>query len=143
MAQDTSAGFRFRFRMNGGKPTVQDLTVADAALAKGDMVNLESGEVDLAVTTDTALVGVVLETKSGMTTSTDTIPVIVDEDAVYGVYDANARVKGATLDLSGATGAQTVAASNNKEFVVYADSTADEETLVRFNVGKHIGNVAL
>ena len=140
---DTSAGFRPRYRLNGGTFTLQTLTMKDTeTLTKGDMVNLESGEIDLAVTSDTALVGVCLETGAG-TDSTTTKVCIVDADAVYGVYDANARVKGATLDISGATGAQTVAASSNKEFVVVEASTASEETLVRFNVGKHIGNVAL
>lgn len=140
---DTSAGFRFRFRECGAPPTIQEIPVADESFVKGDMVNLESGEVDLAASTNTALVGVVLETKSGMTTSTDTIHVIVDEDAVYGVYDASARVLGATLDISGTSGAQTVTTSSQKEFVVYAASAADEETLVRFNIGKHYRNVAL
>jgi len=140
---DTSAGFRFRYRLNGGEPTIQTLTIKDTeVLTKGDMVNLETGEIDLGATADTALVGVVLETKSG-TDSTTTYKVVVDSDAVYGVYDANARVKGATLDLSGATGAQTVATSSNKEFVVVEASTASEETLVRFNIGKHVDNVAL
>ena len=130
---DTSAGFRFRYRLCGAPPTIQYLTCADdETLSKGD----------LGVTTDTALLGVILETKAG-TDSTTVYGVIVDSDAVYGVYDANARVKGATLDLSGATGAQTVGASSNKEFVVVEASTASEETLVRFNVGKHVGNVAL
>jgi hypothetical protein len=105
------------------------------------MANLESGEVDLGATGDTALLGIIMETGAG-TDSTTRVKVIVDSDAVYGVYDANARLKGATLDLSGATGAQTVAASSNKEFVVYAESTAAEETLVKFNVGKHVDNVA-
>ncbi len=140
---DTSAGFRYRYRLNGGPPTIQTLTYKDTeTLTKGDMVNLESGEIDLAATADTALLGIVLQTAAG-TDSTTTAEVIVDADAVYGVYDANARVKGATLDISGATGAQTVAASSNKEFVVVEASTATEETLVRFNVGKHVGNVAL
>lgn len=140
---DTSAGFRFRYRESRQPPTIQTLTMATTeTLTKGDMVNLESGLVDLAVTTDTALIGIVLETKSG-TASTTTIDCITDEDAVYGVYDANARLKGATLDLSGATGAQTVGASVNKEFVVVEASTASEETLVRFNIGKHVDNVAL
>lgn len=139
---DTSAGFRYRYRMNGGEPTIQKLTIKDTeTLTKGDMVNLETGEIDLGATGDTALLGIVLETKAG-TDSTTTYDVIVDADAVYGVYDANARVKGATLDLSGATGAQTVAASSNKEFVVVEASTASEETLVRFNIGKHADNVA-
>lgn len=139
---DTSAGFRFRYRMCGQPPTVQTLTFKDTeTLTKGDMVNLESGEVDLGATADTNLLGIALQTKSG-TDSTTTIECIVDADAVYGVYDASARVKGATLDLSGATGAQTVGASSNKEFVVVEASAATEETLVRFNIGKHHDNVA-
>ena len=140
---DTSAGFRFYCRMCGQPPTVQDLTIKDTeTLTKGDMVNLESGEIDLAATGDTNLLGIVLETASG-TDSTTKFRVIVDGDAIYRVYDANARSKGDTLDISGATGAQTVASSSNKEFVVYADSTASQDTLVRFNVGKHHENVAL
>lgn len=135
-------GFHFAYRLSGDVPTIQDIVVADAAFVKGDMVNLESGQADLGVTTDTNFLGAVQETKSGMTTGTDTIKVIVDADAVYAVYDANARVKGATLDISGATGAQTVAATSNKEFVVVADSASDEPTYVRFNVGKHHDNVA-
>jgi hypothetical protein len=140
---DTSAGFRFRYRECGKPPTIQKLTFKDTeTLTKGDMVNLETGEVDLAATADTALLGIAMETKAG-TDSTTTIDCIVDEDAVYGVYDANARVKGATLDIAGTTGAQTVATSSNKEFVVVEASTATEETLVRFNIGKHVDNVAL
>lgn len=139
---DTSAGFRFRYRMNGDVPTIQYLTFKDTeTLTKGDIANLESGEIDLAATGDTNLLGAVIETKAG-TDSTTTIGVIVDDDAVYGVYDANARVKGATLDISGATGAQTVATSSNKEFVVVEASAATEETLVRINVGKHHDNKA-
>lgn len=134
-------GFSFRYRTSGGAPTIQQIVMADASFTKGDVVNLESGQADLAVTTDTNLLGAVQETKAG-TAGTTKIEVIVDPDAVYGVTDANARVKGATLDLAGATGAQSVAASTNKEFVVVADSTATEETLVRFNVGKHHDNKA-
>ena len=140
---DTTVGFKFRFRISGGPEHYQQLLFSTTeTLTKGDMVNLESGEVDLGATADTALLGIVNETKAG-TASTTYIEVLVDGDAVYGVYDANARLKGATLDLSGATGAQTVGASSNKEFVVYAPSTAAEETLVRFNIGKHHENLAL
>lgn len=135
-------GFHFAYRMCGAPPTVQEIVAADTAYVKGDMVNLESGQADLGVTTDANFLGAVQKTYSGLTAGTSTIEVIVDADAVYAVYDANARVKGATLDLSGATGAQTVAASSNKEFVVVADSAADEPTYVRFNVGKHHDNVA-
>lgn len=136
------AGFTFRFRESGGAPTILDLLFKDTeTLTKGDMVNLETGEVDLAATADANLLGVVLETKAG-TDSTTRIKVIVDEDAVYGVTDNNARLLGATLDITGATGAQTVAASSNKEFVVARESSATEETLVKFNTGKHAFNKA-
>lgn len=139
---DASAGFRFRGRISGGQPTIMDLLYKDTeTLTKGDMVNLESGEIDLGATGDTNFLGVVMETQAG-TDSTTRARVIVDDDAIYGVYDANARLKGATLDIAGATGAQTVATSSNKEFVVYAESTATEETLVVFNVGKHHNNKA-
>jgi hypothetical protein len=136
------AGFRFAFRISGGGPTVQRLIFKDTeTLTRGDILNLETGEVDLGATADTALLGVAIETVAG-TDSTTSIGVITDSDAVYEVTDANAREKGATLDLSGATGAQTVATSSNKEFVVYAKSTATQPTLVKFNVGKHVDLLA-
>lgn len=136
------AGFTFRYRLSGGAPTIQVLKAKDTeTLTKGDLLNLETGEVDLAATADTNLLGVCLDT-AARTDSTTDVYVITDADAVYAVSDANARVKGATLDISGATGAQGVAASSNKEFVVVAPSTATEETLVRVNVGKHHDNKA-
>lgn len=139
---DTSLGFRYRGRLSGGPPTIQDILAADTATYyKGDVVNLESGEADPAVTTDTNIAGVVLETIA-CTDSTTYVKVITDGDAIYGVYDANARVKGATLDIAGSAGAYTIGASSNKELVVVAASDADKETLVRFNVGKHHENKA-
>lgn len=136
------AGFHFRYRLSGGAPTIQELLFKDTeTLTKGDIVNLESGELDLGATADANLVGAVQQTVAG-TDSTTRIEVITDADAVYGVVDANARLVGATLDLAGATGAQSVATSSNKEFVVVAESSATEETLVRFNVGKHYANKA-
>jgi hypothetical protein len=136
------AGFTFRYRLSGGAPTVQVLKAKDTeTLTKGDLLNLETGEVDLAATADANLLGVCLDT-AARTDSTTDVYVITDADAVYGVTDANARVLGATLDISGATGAQAVAASSNKEFVVVAPSTATEETLVRVNIGKHHANKA-
>jgi len=139
---DTSAGFRYRGRVSGAMPTIQDILCKDTeTLTKGDLANLESGEIDLAAAADTNLLGIILETAAG-TDSTTRFKVIVDVDAIYGVYDAVARLKGATLDIAGATGAQTVAASSGKEFVVYAESTATEETLVVINVGKHHNNKA-
>ena len=136
------AGFHFRYRLCGAPPTIEDLTFKDTeTLSKGDLANLESGEIDLAATADTNLLGVILETQAG-TTAVTKAKVVTDADAVYGVTDANARVKGATLDLSGSTGAQGVTTSSNKEFVVVAASSATEETLVRINVGKHHNNKA-
>lgn len=131
------AGFRFRFREGGGAPTVFALFAKDTeTLTKGDMVNLESGEIDLGATADTNLLGVLQETKAGVD-STTKHEVVVDEDAVYGVTDANARAVGDTLDLRGATGAQGVTASSNREFVVVRASSATEETLVRINQDAH------
>ena len=139
---DTSKGFRFKYRFGGGQPTIQAIVFKDTeTLSKGDMVNLETGQLDLGATADTNFLGAAVETKAG-TTGVTLLNVYVDDDAVYEVYDANARLRGATLDLAGATGAQTVAASSNKEFVVVATCTAAEPTLVRFNVGKHVDNKA-
>lgn len=139
---DTSLGFRYRGRQSGGEPTIQDILYKDTeTLSKGDLVNLESGEIDLAATGDTNIIGLVMETQAG-TDSTTRAKVIIDPDIILGVYDANARLKGATLDIAGATGAQTVATSSNKEFVVWAESTATEETLLVINIGKHHHNKA-
>jgi hypothetical protein len=136
------AGFKFRFRLSGAVPSRFELPFKDTeTLHKGDLVNLEAGEVDLFASEDTNGLGVVLETKAGVD-STTKIVCIGDADAVYGVVDNNARKKGDTLDITGATGAQGVAASEHKEFVVVAPSSATEETLVRFNVGKHCDNKA-
>ncbi len=135
---DTSAGFRPMYRLSGGPTTVQTHTFKDdETLYKGDLVNLESGEIDLAATDDSALLGVVLKTTTG-TDSTTTVEVIVDDDMVYGVYDANARAAGVALDISGSAGAQTVASpGTNADLIVVAPSTADELTLVRINPAEH------
>ena len=138
---DTNLGFRWRGTRSGAPMTWQEFTFKDTeTLHKGDIANLESGEVDLGATNDTGFVGMVLETKAG-TDSTTTIQVTTNVDAIFGVYDANARKIGDTLDLSGATGAQTVAASSNVDFVVVANSAADEETLVSFAPGEHVTNL--
>jgi hypothetical protein len=140
---DTSAGFRYRERLCGQPPTIQTHTFKDSeTLTKGDLLNLESGEVDLAATDDKLLLGVALETKVGVDSTTN-IAVIVDEDAIYGVYDASARVKGAHLDLAGATGAMTVAADSNHDLMVFANSSAAEETLVMISHGAHVNNVTV
>lgn len=129
--------FEFAYRLSGAEPTIQDLVFKDTeTLTKGDLVNLETGQIDLAATNDAGLVGVALETKAG-TTAVTKLKCITDADAVYRVTDANARVIGATLDISGSTGAQTVASSSNKDLIVVADSTATEPTLVMINRHSH------
>lgn len=136
MATDTTAGFKYMGRLSGGPDLVQSFIMADTTFTKGDLVNLESGQVDLAATNDTQFVGAVAETKTG-TAGTTTIEVHYAPDAIYAVYDANARAAGATLDIAGTTGAMTVAASSNVDLIVIADSAADEWTLVRIVPGEH------
>jgi hypothetical protein len=143
-------GFRFSHRLSGLAPTIQTLKNKDTeTLTVGDMATLDTGEIDLAVTTDTAILGAIVgivdasgdgHTSYACTDSTDDIEVITDADAVYAVTDANARVMGATLDLTGTTGAQTVTDSANTEFVVVAPSSATEETLVMLDHGVHAFN---
>lgn len=136
------AGFKFHHRINGGPPTIQPIVFKDTeTITTGDTVNLESGQADLGATADVNFAGVAAETKAG-TSAVTKLNVYTDPDAVFAVTDANARLIGATLDVAGATGAQTVAASSNKEFVVVADCSATEPTLVRFNVAKHYQNKA-
>lgn len=136
------AGFTFAYRLSGAAPTIQRIVFKDTeTITKGDIVNLESGQLDLGATADTNLVGVACQTLAG-TSAVTLLEVITDPDAVYSVTDANARLVGATLDLTGATGAQTVTTSSNKEFVVVATCTAGQPTLVRINVGKHYANKA-
>ena len=134
---DSTYGFHFRYRMSGGAPTIVDLLAADTATYyKGDFVTLDSGEVDPAATDDTTLLGAVMETKS-CTASTTRVRVCIDRDAVYGVYDANARAFGAPLDISGTAGTYTLTSNTNSDFIVVATSTAAEETLVMVASGEH------
>lgn len=107
-------------------------------LTKGDFVNLEVtssvGEVDLGASGDTALIGVANETKAG-TDSTTEIEVILDLHGKgrYAVYDATARGEGTELDISGSTGAMTLAADSDSDVIVAANSTATEPTIVRIH----------
>lgn len=130
-------GFEFRYRLSGNTPTFKDLAFTNVELLRrGDMLAMTDGTVGLAATGDTTLVGAAAETLDG-SASTRFIRAIVDADAVYGVEDPRIRHKGATLDLAGATGAQTLDASANADFIVDVDSPGDEETLVRFKEGRH------
>ncbi len=141
---DTSLGFRYRGRRCGGPPTIQKFVAASAATYhKGDLVSLTSGECEISATDAVTFLGVVNETKvcDGVATTGTQIEVIVDEDSIFAVYDANARLKGAHLDISGATGAMTVAADSNHDLTVFANSPATEETLVCFIHGGHVDAV--
>jgi|TARA_R110000824_G_scaffold238121_6_gene426902 hypothetical protein len=125
-------GFEWRYNLSGGKFTRAEFLMKDTeTLTLGDMINIESGEADLAVTSDTGLAGTFLgpespndavDGKPGTVSGTDSTTVIwaiINPDAVYSdAGDTNARLPGATLDISGATGAQGLAASSNTEFVV-------------------------
>lgn len=136
---DSTYGFKFRYRLSGGPPTIQDLYCADSeTLTKGDMATLEvgDGEIDLAATNDTTLLGAILESATGVDSTTQ-FKVITDPDAVYGVVDANARQIGDTLDISGTTGAMTVTSSTNADLTVVANSSASQETLVMITPGEH------
>jgi hypothetical protein len=59
------------------------------------------------------------------------------------VYDASARLMGAHLDVSGATGAMTVTTDTNHDLMVIANVAATEETLVTFSHGAHVLNVTV
>ena len=141
MAVDTRKGFRYvALSPESSPPTVQKVVIKDSEdLTEGDLVNVESGEIDLAATGDTSILGAVQETKTGVDSTTE-YEVISDPGAIYSVYDANARVIGALLDIAGATGQMTVATDSNHDLMVYATSTADEPTLVQINHGSHLRN---
>ena len=125
-------GFEWRYNVSGGRPLILTFLMADTeSLTRGDMLNVASGEVDLAATADVGLAGIfvgpenpddAVDGKPGTVAGTDSttlVKVIVNPDAVYAdANDTSARLAGALLDISGATGAQTVAASSNTEFVV-------------------------
>jgi len=130
----TGLGFQYLYCISGGRPAVRRFVrSSEQGLVPGDVVTLgDSGPV-LAVTGDASLLGSVAEAVNG---GTD-ILVIAAEDAVYSVADPHARAAGESLDLAGASGAQTVDEPVNNDFEVVADSTADQDTLVRISVGRH------
>lgn len=130
-------GFTTRYSSSEGGPTIQPFT-AGAAVAVGDLVKLSSGKVIPSTTDATGVVGVVVAVPEGtIADGTTGIQVCTDKEAVYANVDANARKLGAPLDIAGTTGAMTLAAGTNKDFIVAADSSALQETLVRVNPAKH------
>ena len=125
-------GFNWVYNFAGTKPFVEVFFFKDTeTLTKGDLLNLEAGEVDLGVTTDTTLIGLMLGPEDpadakvrepGVTegiNSTTKAKIISGPDEVYeDVDDTSARNAGVTLDISGTTGAMALATSNNTEVVV-------------------------
>lgn len=137
MAVDTSKGFKYMGRASGQPDWFRKFYFKDTeSFHIGDVLNLESGEVDLGATADTGLLGICMENKDG-TDSTTEVEVCIAPDALYSVYDANARAVGDTLDIAGTTGQQTVATSSNKEFVVVGGVSASDRTIVMINPKKH------
>lgn len=142
-------GFQFKGRLCKAAPTIRELAPADAAFEVGDLVNLESGKADLGATNDDDFLGVIIgpgrnattdaiSDLTSLNTTNDRVLVIVDDDAIYSdPNDTNARLVGAQLDISGATGAMTLAASSNNDVVVVAESTATQPTLFCINRSHH------
>jgi|TARA_R110002020_G_scaffold416908_1_gene626100 hypothetical protein len=145
-------GFEWRYNLSGGRPLILTFVMKDTeTLTRGDMLNIESGEVDLAATADVAIAGIfvgpenpddAVDGKPGTVSGTDSTTVVkclVNPDAVYADgNDTNARLAGATLDISGATGAQTLAASSNTEFVVVERKRqSSDETRVQIASTSH------
>lgn len=137
------AGFKYAGRLSGGAPTIITVKAKDTELLSyGDIANIESGQADLGATADTALVGPIVSASGTATTAVTDIQVIIDPDVILETKDDNARLAGATLDLNGASGAQGVTTSSNKEFIVASASNATSPTRVLFNVGHHLLNKA-
>lgn len=131
------SGFKWAGSKDGSEPIIRKFVVKDTSvIARNAMVNLESGEADLGATNDSAFLGAATEavdnTDDGLS-----ISVITNPGAIYAVEDANVRAAGATLDLG--SGGLTLAASSNADFKVWADSAADEPTLVVFNANHAFG----
>ena len=149
------AGFEFRYMLNGGNPVIKDFIMKDTeTFTKGDMMNIETGELDLAVAGDLAFCGVFLGTvnpdderntahertpgKVAGTTAVTKVRAIISPDAVYSTADANTRAAGALLDITGATGAQGLAASSGNEFVVVErKAVAADPTFVLITAPTH------
>jgi uncharacterized protein YbcI len=130
-------GFHYRYRLNGGEPTIEMLPFQNAGtVAAGDLMTLRSQGVAVAVTGDRAMLGAATESASDAGTATS-VGVITDVDAVYAVRDAGVRAEGVTLDVSGDGGGHGVGTSVNADLVVVVASGAGDETLVRINDGRH------
>jgi uncharacterized protein YbcI len=131
------AGFQFRYRLSGGRPTVRSFVFRNTeTLSQGDILNWEDGKVCLGLAGDRALLGAAVETLDGLAGET-AIRVVTDGDAVYAVADPHPRSRGDHLELNSLTGDHGVSASTSSQLTVVLDSDADAETLVRIEPGSH------
>lgn len=128
------SGFIWAWNEDGSAPVIQTFVVkASAVITEFSILNLESGEADLAATNDAELLGVAVEAVDN-TVDGHSVRAIISTSAVYAVADANARTVGDTLDIG--SGALTVAASSNVDLVVVRSSSATEPTYVKFARGE-------
>ncbi|MDE2699138.1 MAG: hypothetical protein OXI23_09730 [Gemmatimonadota bacterium] len=113
-------GFRFAGCLFGGvnaMPVVQYYKAKSAiSLVAGDTVAFQSAtDNDVVLGTSAKshaglMVGVCNQTKSFA--AGDLVPVIVNADAVFEVYDTTERTIGLAMEVQGASGAQTAGVSN-------------------------------
>ena len=141
-------GFRPRGRASGASDTIQTFIIGGTTVKVGDLVKLSSGKVVAATTGATASVVGVVVGPADYTTDMDNLTINVSEvrvqtdaDAIYASDDANARINGAALDMTGATGAMALTTDSNSDFVVVANSTATQETLVSIAPDTHYRTV--
>lgn len=128
------AGFQWYGSTDGSDPIIRKFTVkASAVISRGEMLNLESGEADAGATNDAAFLGPATESVDN-TVDGHIVECITNPGAIYAVVDANVRAAGALLDL--ASGGLGVTTDSNHDFIVWADSTASEPTLVTW-YGNH------
>lgn len=134
------AGFEWAYNLSGGAARIVKYVVKDTVvLSAGEVVTLDTGEVDAGATGDAgAFVGVCVE-DSDNTSDGETVSVIVNPDAVYRVTDLNARNANAALDL--ASGGMGVTTDSNSDLLVVRTSTATEKTEVTWNM-THFTQVA-
>jgi hypothetical protein len=124
-------GFVFAYTLDGSTSRAVEYPIKDTVvLSKGQLCNLESGEVDGAATGDSTLVGPAQDDVDN-TNDGETVRCIINPGAVYRVTDNNARLAGASLDI--ATGGLGVTTASNNDLTVVESSTATEPTLVTFN----------
>ena len=145
--------FTHVYNVSGGRPLILDWRVKDTeSFHVGDFANQESGLADLGATNDTDFIGEVVGagsadnftvtagasfgTINGVTTVT-ILRVISNPDAVYTDKSTTAGLGGATLDISGATGAQALAASSNVDFTLIQENLTGEDRLVKVAPGEH------